>query len=230
MVCGEYFTFNSKQQHSSTASIYIFAWPLHYLLQIPFKRAKAFLNINRLNNEINRSLNERTDDRKPSVLKLPLFEKDQLFVIWFFSEMNISNSSNETESEIIFISEAEQKFSLIFCSLIALLTIGGNVLVIVAFATRSSLRKIRSNVFIFSLGKINLNLIFWLLVIKYQTSILTSDIRQIITVETTYGKTKKWRWKEKASKLTKEIQQWVKIISKLSTKSFFYKFHICFQQ
>jgi hypothetical protein len=64
-----------------TASFYIFAWPFHYLLQIPFRRAKAFLNINRLNNEINRSLNERTDDRKPSVSKLPLFEKDQLFVI-----------------------------------------------------------------------------------------------------------------------------------------------------
>ena len=71
--------------------------------------------------------------------------------------VNNNNNSNYSKDGIGYYAkgDVERYTGLFFCSVVACLTLGGNLLVIVAFVTRPALRKVRSNVFILSLGKIS---------------------------------------------------------------------------
>ena len=71
--------------------------------------------------------------------------------------VNNNNNSNYSKDGIGYYAkgDVERYTGLFFCSVVAGLTLGGNLLVIVAFVTRPALRKVRSNIFILSLGEIS---------------------------------------------------------------------------
>ena len=69
----------------------------------------------------------------------------------------MSNNSSEIQSYFETYSSQSsdgKMWSVLFCSIITALILVGNLLVIVAFISRPSLRQVRSNIFIFSLGKL----------------------------------------------------------------------------
>ena len=91
-------------------------------------------------------------------------------------ELSVNNNSNNSKDGIGYYAkgDVERYTGLFFCSVVAGLTLGGNLLVIVAFVTRPALRKVRSNIFILSLGEISVCLF-----LKSAISGHSSPLRQL---------------------------------------------------